>query len=333
MQSEARNVTLVKMTAQAPETAPLFGWHWNESEGFPDGLRDLLATITCMHPVNHAPIQVGSGFIIQSRGNRALILTAAHVITQGVRAFQNSHVRERAHRTIPPDFLPAEQVSAATPALRVIVQNGNRVDFCRVAYVLWDEPADLAILAVVPQDLDHTDLFQTHLKLGAYDPKIGDLVTIAGFAQFKTEATGDHQWTGTFSRRPVFRVGKVTNLHPEGTTWVRSPCVEATMPTFSGMSGGPAFIYREDGGEPLVFGLLSESSGASSNPREHDPDAWDRSKATRPSFFSVLPRRITGLLSNGGQLVDLKFTVSGKAVNDEIDSTLFDADLRAMDFN
>lgn len=312
------------MTLKDDKNPPLFGWEWNQSEEFPDELRNVLATITCLNPGSFQSTQIGSGFVIQSRGARALILTAAHVITEGVRAFQNT-ARGRAHRTIPPDFLPPEEVSAATRALRAIVQNGDRVHLCRVAAVMWDQPADLAILAVTTQPDEAADLFQWHLKFAATDPNVGDLIAIAGFTDFTTQSEAEPHWKGLVSRRPILRIGKVTDLHPDGTFLVRSPCIEATMPTFSGMSGGPAFLYSP-GSEMRVFGLLSASSGGSSDPTAPDPDAHDRSKANRPSTFSIIPRTIEGPFADGAQLASLKFTISGKALNDEIDPTLFQHD-------
>ena len=308
------------------ELPPLFGWQWNQLEDFPDEERNVLATITCMQPRTLEPTQIGSGFVIQSRGNRGLILTAAHVITEGVQVFQNRDTRRRAHPTTPRDFLPPKELSAATSALRVIIQNGNRVEFCRVGYVVWDEAADLAILAVVPQNESVSDLFEWHMRLGATDPVVGDLVATMGFAEFRTESDAGDPWKGAITRRPIFRVGKVTCLHPEGAGLIRSPCLETTMPTFSGMSGGPAFLLPSGGSEPLVCGLLSHSGAMSSNPLEHHPDAWDRSKGTQPSTIALLPRRISGPCPDGSQVVKFKFTVSGKAVNEEIDTQIFAGD-------
>jgi len=305
---------------------PLFGYEWNERDPFPDELRDLLVTITCLDPKTLHPTQIGTGMIMQAHQDRALVLTAAHVITNGVHVFQNLETRQRAHPTTPRDFLSLADVSAASHALRAIVQNGARTDFCRVAFVVWDDAADLAILAIVPQGDEPSDFFQWRMLLSAHDPSAGDLVVVCGFADFDTEIGTADAERSTLSCRPVMRVGKVTEIHTDGTIWVRSKCVEISAPTFSGMSGGPAFLFQAHSAEPLVFGLLSQSLGGSSDPREFDADAWDRSKATRPSMLAVLPRRITPL-PDGGQMVKLDFTVSGKAINDEIDPARFADDL------
>lgn len=240
---------------------PLFGMEWNETDGFPEDLRNVIATITCLSPTGL--VQIGSGVIIQGNGNRATVLTAAHVITEGVKAFQNTRSRKRAHPTTPADFLQTETVSAATTSLRVIVQNMERRDACRVGLVLWDEAADLAVLMIVPQDDDVTDFFQWHMKLSARDPAVGDLVVVGGYCEFENEVDAVEVGRGVISHRAICRIGKMTMLHPDGTTWVRSPCIDATMPTFSGMSGAPAFIDPGKGGEPQLFGLLSQSIGSS----------------------------------------------------------------------
>ncbi|MET3836297.1 hypothetical protein ABIB58_001639 [Brevundimonas sp. UYEF29] len=296
---------------------PLFGFEWNQFEEFPDEARDVVVAIICLNQQGE-PTQIGSGFFVRSEGSRALIVTAAHVITEGVRAFQNSRRRIRAHSTTPSDFLAPEVVSAASSDLRVIVTNGHRADLCLVAHIAWDEASDLAVLAIVPSDDSVIDLFDSRLDVAESDPRVGDIIGVIGYAEFETNRDEGDISKGILRRRMLIRIGKALEVHQGGFMRVTVPCVEGSMPTFSGMSGGAAFVLPALGENFRVFGLLSRSDGSSSNPSDPDPASWDRSKNTRRSIFASLRRTVVPT-GDGGQLVTLGFTFSGTAINTEVD--------------
>ena len=52
----------------------------------------------------------------------------------------------------------------------------------------------------------------------------------------------------TLQQRPVLRIGRVTALHATHL-WCRGPCVETSIPIFSGMSGGLVAAFEE--GHPI----------------------------------------------------------------------------------
>jgi hypothetical protein len=68
----------------------------------------------------------------------------------------------------------------------------------------------------------------------------------------------------TISRRIVLRRGYVRQVHEQGHILCRGPCVETTIPVLAGMSGGPAFLDKEDE-QMKVFGLISTDDKASAS--------------------------------------------------------------------
>jgi hypothetical protein len=300
---------------------PLFDYQWNELDPFPAILRDLIVSIVGIGKKGKL-LPIGTGFVIQARGDRAIVLSAAHNIHDAIREIQYPY--RLSNPTTPKEFLAPEEISAASNALRVLVERRDRFDLCRVAQVAWDANSDLAFLTIVPQDDGDSELFEGRLKIGPADPLQGDVVGVLGFADHSPYTNSTAEPDGVLTRRPVFRVGRVTHVGPEGIGWHKSPCVESTIPVFDGMSGGAAFTHR-DGEELLVFGVIAGDVGDSSERGKVDPMKMDRSVAGR-SYLRLLPREITPS-PDGSQIVSLRFTVSGTAVNPEIPVEKFAGDL------
>lgn len=70
---------------------------------------------------------------------------------------------------------------------------------------------------------------------------------------FVRNNSGDYSFR--VSRRPTLRVGRVLEKYPGRHRLSVGPCVETSIPIYSGMSGGPVFRYAESG--PMrAFGVV-----------------------------------------------------------------------------
>lgn len=289
---------------------------WVEPSEFPEGSHEGVVTIVGIGP-DKSFKEIGTAFIIQRRRDRAIALTAAHNIHDAIREVQNPSGRH--HPSTPPEFLPEREISAGSSALRAIVISGNRVEACLIGEVFWDEDADLAALTLLAPDSTDHDLFRTHFTIAASDPVPGDLVCVLGFCGYKSTMRVIQDEQGTIEHQRVMRIGSVVEIHSSGLRRNSSPQVEATMPTYSGMSGGPCF--RVGPTETVeVFGILSTSAGRFTDPQKDldDPIKRDHSVACS-SKFAILPRKVTKL-ADGSQVVDLAMRITGIARNPDIDA-------------
>ncbi len=167
---------------QTIEEALANGFEWNETETFPDGFRDFLVVLAHLER-DKLPVPVGTGFVIRGAGRRAVVLTAAHNISHGIKRLQHPYPRH--HPSTPREFLVPDEVSAASNVFRIISQNHGRVDMSRVGYLAWDDHADLAALGVLAQDDADESLFGATLLLAGANPAVGDIVATFGFAELE----------------------------------------------------------------------------------------------------------------------------------------------------
>lgn len=269
--------------------APLFGLAWNEivnAEEAPAGERldRGLLIVFAFHDEKVVPI--GTGFIISSANSRAVAASAAHVFSE-IRALQSPP--SRSARSALAEFLPpVQQVDIDRRKVRVIIPSAEQTEINFIDGLAFDEATDIALMSLAAQD-GSSSVFPQEFLLDDQVPEVGDLVAILSYGNLALEATGptssDH--TLHLAYRPVLRVGKVLSVHREGTRLCRGPCIETSIPVYSGMSGGPVFHFDGGAGPMRVFGVVC------SDP-DPDPDTaakQDRSIAGR-SIVAVLPTKV-----------------------------------------
>jgi hypothetical protein len=98
-----------------------------------------------------------------------------------------------------------------------------------------------------------------------------------GYAAAEIGDYSSDGFTRALSRRLIVRKGKITELYPDGHILTKGPCFQTTIPTFSGMSGGPVFTVNHEG-KAAVLGLISQSTGHTSSSAE---DWGDEDKMNR----------------------------------------------------
>lgn len=233
------------------------------------------------------PFALGTGFVISHVGRNAVCVTAAHVFTE-IRRIQSPYQRYASSAL--PEFLPPpRKIDLSGQKIVAIAMEGDRVDGFIVDAAVIDEARDTAIFTASLQNIDAPEFLSAEFEVEDKIPTVGDLVYVLSYGalsicDFETDGAMKQQFK--LARRPVLRVGTVIASYPNGHRLCRGPCIETTVPVYSGMSGGPVFS-RGNPGEPMrPFGLVC------SDPDPDGPTKQDRSQAGS-SIISLLPSQVT----------------------------------------
>jgi len=256
------------------------GFCWNEAEGIESFNKGLLSVVA--HDLHGHPHVIGTGFVVKRSDSRAICVTAAHVFSE-VRRLQSAPQRHSSSAL--PEFLPPPQkLDLDRASLRAVFMEYERVEAAIMEGVIFDEAADIALFSVTLQNPDDQPYFSGEFFPDGHPPAVGDLVCVLSYANHGIVEYKDHGGqTSSFklTRRLVLRVGRVLAHYLDGHRLCRGPCIETSIPVYSGMSGGPAFRYGTEGAM-RPFGLVCS-----------DPDLDSEAKQNR----SIEGRSIFALLS------------------------------------
>lgn len=264
---------------------PLFGFQWNEAEADPSFNRGMLTLIA--FDDEGVPFGLGTAFVINREDRAAVCVTAAHVFTE-IRRIQSPP-----QRYVPsalPEFLPPPRtIDLSRQKIRAIAMEGDRIEALIVDVAIIDEVRDTAVFRVALQNDDVSTFFSAEFEPDDKVPAVGDLVCLLSYGGLVTcdfETDGAMKSQFKMGRRPVLRVGRVIADYPNGHRLCRGPCIETTVPVYSGMSGGPVFSFGNPGAPIRPFGLVC------SDPDPDGPVKQDRSQAGS-SIISLLPCQVT----------------------------------------
>jgi hypothetical protein len=206
------------------------------------------------------PRPAGSGFLIWSEGERAVGATAAHVFDEIAR-FQ-SRRPDRNEYLIPAPFRVANKLDTRPERLMATTFVTDPVPAFvpgTFQHVAWDSGSELAFFELklrVPNGSS-----PRYCLVDRTIPEVGEVVAMLGYADSdaNAEPTPETGKPGSFAltikQRLVLRVGRVT-AHHAAHILCRAPCVETTIPIFSGMSGCLVTRYGE-GMSIRAFGVAS----------------------------------------------------------------------------
>lgn len=271
------------------------GFHWNEAEADDLFNRGLMTVIA--HDLQGRPHVIGTGFVISSSDETAVCVTAAHVFEE-VRRLQSRP--PRFNPTALAEFLPPKKpVDIDWKTLQVVFSDGHRMCLAAIEGLVFDEATDFAVFSVVRRFSDGGMSLCHEFLIDDRVPEVGGIVAIFSYGEqgiVEYDRVDDQRFSVKFQRRPVVRVGRVLAYHPNGHRLCRGPCIETSVPVYSGMSGGPVMHYDTQG--PMrVFGLVC------SDPDLDSEDKQNRSIEGR-SIIALLPCKVTRE-SDGKQLVSL----------------------------
>ncbi|MFY1917269.1 S1 family peptidase [Achromobacter xylosoxidans] len=265
-----------------PNDPPLFDFKWTEGAPHAQWERSLL----CVIAVNRqgVPSVVGTAFVIghSADGRRANCMTAAHVFSE-VHRLQNEASRHASSALS--EFLPPPKLIDIDPGLvRVIGWDGDRVEIPEITALSYDEDSDIAYFQVQLQDSSQDGFFCSNFGVSGDLPSVGEVVSVLSYADLSMEQKENYGGPGywaTLNRRLKLRTGRVLAHYPSGQRLCKGPCIETSIPVFSGMSGGPLMIWATDG--PMVASAL-----VSSDP-DLDTDAKNDQNIEGRSIFAALP--------------------------------------------
>lgn len=274
---------------------PLDKLEWNEAEAAPQFYRGLIMIM--VFDDNKVPYPIGTGFIFKSTRRKAWAITAAHVLDE-ISSFYKAPPRH--NRTALSVFLPRPKpFQLDKRKIRAFLNIEGRPELLWVTGTVFDKETDIGILTVEPQGDTSPDIPGDELLIDDRVPPVGSLVSMLSFGDLgvqDVEARGS--WAQfTLSMRTVVRTGRVIAHHPKGHRLCKGPCLETSIPVYSGMSGGPVFAYD-------ATGVFRPVAVVCSDP---DPDGDAKLDRTRAgaSIMGLLPAKVVRL-PNQAQLVKLE---------------------------
>ena len=230
---------------------PLSRWWVDVSSANPaivDGLRpSLVAFLAFDH--GHVPRLAGTGFVIAGGSDLAIVISAKHVLSEGVLNIQQPVPRHSPSAL----FVPA---SSKTPSLhaaklRALWMGSESADLLHTRHFSYNDTLDIACCIFAPQEEYTTRFKPTAIPLDTARPSIGDVVhmvsldgmTISDYSP-STNVTGSGE-TFSIHRRVSIRVGTVTGVYPQEFLHYRWPCFTTSIPAEPGMSGGFVYLPRD----------------------------------------------------------------------------------------
>jgi hypothetical protein len=236
----------------------------------------------------------GTGFIIDGSPEFAAVLTAKHVLTEGIARLQRptSHAPSAL-------FVP---VSANRPyldpeKLKVCWMGSQHANMMNVAHVSYNDALDIACCVITPQDQYAHPFRPVSIPIDTAVPKIGEVVQMISLDNMLVDelvAPADAEGIGqviSLHRRVSIRLGTVTGVYPEGFRQYRWPCFTSSIPAEPGMSGGFVFLPR-DGKTISACGLVCADNSPSEARSNQDQSGESVIACAWPALALHLPEAI-----------------------------------------
>jgi len=195
------------------------------------------------------PKFAGTGYVIAGNAEGALVVTAKHVLQEGVLRAQ----KPESAAACTGIFV---QASSITPSidpkkLRAVWMGSKSAEMLKVVYVEYNNVLDIAVCWIMPEEKNSAQFEPRSVPLDIATPQVGDIVHMASLDRLKayetkapTSPKGEGQ-TLKIETRVSIRIGKVTGVYPNGLRQYRWPCFTTSIPAEPGMSGGLVTIPRE----------------------------------------------------------------------------------------
>lgn len=227
---------------------------WNEGvipTGDPvrSGLASLLVIKNDLQPE-----LVGTAFLISADGNRATAVTAAHCFEQIKRIL---HPNSKHHASALPEFLPQPK-EMDLKQVKAVYESNQQVFACVIEHAFWDPSTDLAVFTLLAPK-EAPNLFRTFFWVDDQIPQVGEQVAVIGFADMQVNSHDSNSQVGEMQLRLTLRIGRVEGVYQAGYYMLKAPCIQMSIPVFSGMSGGLVARAGENGTQIQPFGFVSHS--------------------------------------------------------------------------
>lgn len=196
----------------------------------------------------------GTGFVISSGSDFAVVISAKHVFTEGVLNIQRPALSHAPSAIFVP---PSRTMPTLHPEkIKAIWGNSNIVATLDTVYLQYNETTDIACCIVAKEEL-HLPQAQPHqfyppsIPLDTTIPAVGDEVHMVSLdameviENLRPQADDGSGQVISIKRSVSIRIGTVTAVHLNGFRQYRWPCFTTSIPAQPGMSGGFVFIPRD----------------------------------------------------------------------------------------
>lgn len=223
-----------------------------------DDFRPCLVGFTA-YDYGHEPDIAGTGFVIGMGADFAIVITAKHVLTEGVQYIQRPVPRHAPSAL----FVPASSKipSLNEEKLRTFWAGSESADMLFVRHLSYHDSEDIACCIVAPQKLYATQFKPRPIPLDTTRPSVGDVVHMVSQSGMKisdrlspTGVKGTGQQF-VVHRNVSIRVGTVTAIYPQGFRQYPWQCFTTSIPAEPGMSGGFVYLPR-DGSQIAACGIV-----------------------------------------------------------------------------
>ncbi len=188
----------------------------------------------------------GTGFVIGTNKRDGIVITAKHVLTEGIVLAQKPN--RKSHASTLDQFIPksAKQPIVNKERIRAIWMGESAADMCIVHSVQFNDQLDIATCLISRQD-DSKD--NSHINPFALDtsiPQPGNKIALISSSALDLKEISinknlENQLL-SISKNIVVRMGVVTSVNPTGHRQHQFPSFETTIPVEPGMSGG--LVYQ-----------------------------------------------------------------------------------------
>lgn len=219
-----------------------------ESPDLVNSLRPALVAFAAFDRDREASF-IGSGFIAAGTSDFALVISAKHVLVDGVARFQKpspSHAL-----STPFTSGKSNRPSIAPDSLKAAWMGSTQAALMNVAFAGYNETLDIAACMIVPQEHLSLPFVPISLPLDTERPEVGQIVHMISHDRLCiTEHSPPKDRSGRgqvlkIEKRISLRIGVVTNCYPNGLRQFKWPCFTTSIPASPGMSGGLVFLPNE----------------------------------------------------------------------------------------
>ena len=194
---------------------------------------------------------VGTGFVVCGQPDMALVLSARHVLIEGVAQVQRPVPAHAPSALFVPKY--STTPSLQPRHLRVLWMGRESAGLLDALYASFIPASDLALCLIAPQKKgDHAPFAPASIPLHTTTPCVGDIVRMVSSDKMDVTEIAPPEDDEGFGhtlrvfRRVSIRVGTVTGVYPSGFRQYDWPCFTTSIPAEPGMSGGFVFLPTEN---------------------------------------------------------------------------------------
>lgn len=197
----------------------------------------------------NTPDLAGTGFVIASGDNLAIVITAKHVLAEGVLNIQRPQ-RRHAPSAL---FVPSNSLtpSIAKEKLRALWLDSKNGEALVIPHISYNEILDIACCIVTPQEITTPPfIFNGIIPLDTVRPSVGEIVHMVSLdamnlVDYVPSPAYSKPRPFLVNRRVTIRRGIVTASYPQGFRQYKWPCFTTSIPAAPGMSGGFVYLPRD----------------------------------------------------------------------------------------